>query len=76
MNANGEGLRGSLGSDVPVNTGSAHREGCLHKARRDLLDALSQVRHITGIQPPDADLIDGPSDAWRRSRARVESALL
>ena len=75
-NANGEGLRGSFGSDVPVNTGSAHREGCLHKARRDLLDALSQVRHITGIQPPDADLIDGPSDAWRRSRARVELALL
>jgi hypothetical protein len=74
--ANGEGFRGSLGSDVPSNAGSALREGFLHKARRDLLDALSQVRDVTGSQPPDADLIDGPSDAWRRSRARVESALL
>jgi hypothetical protein len=73
--ANGEGFRGSLGSDVPVNAGSALREGLLHKARRDLLDALSQVRHVTGSQPPDADLIDGSSDAWRRSRARVELAL-
>lgn len=75
-NGNEEGFRGSLGSGVPVSAGGDLRVRFLHKARRDLFDALSQVRHVTGCQPADADLVDGPSDAWRRSRARVEMALL
>lgn len=74
-NANGEGFRALRGSDMPANAGSVLREGLLHKARQNLFDALSQVRHVTGSQPPAADLIDGPSDEWHLSRARVELAL-
>jgi hypothetical protein len=72
---NGERFRGSLGPKVTGQAGRVLREGYLQKATWDLKVALSQRADLLAKTHADANLVDGPVDAWDDNDARVEFAM-
>jgi hypothetical protein len=72
---NGERFRGSLGPKVTGQAGRVLLEEYLQKATRDLKVALSQRADLLAKTRADANLVDGPMDAWDDNDARVEFAM-